>query len=240
MKTRPIQNNNTNKQPVFRGLPTGKISGKISEFFLNGGVGEGNSIAIDILGKAVLVPLVIIFNPLSKQPKEDKKYSAIKNPIAAGIQLGLEVPIFYYTSRMVRNLANKGLLDKAGSNFSYNAKAAKDIFIESFDKMLESSPGGLKESARGTLEMLKKKKLGQKTIGDLNKIIFSSKSHLKEQTKNALDNFNNINKRLFLLESRFSLIAALLAIPLMCAIENWVHPKVMKLIDKHKKVLDED
>lgn len=238
MKVNNIQNSNSHPPTTFSGLPTEKIT----QFFLkHENVGEATSIAIDILGKAVLVPLVIMFNPFSKksQSKEDKKYSAIKNPIAALIQLGLEVPIFYYTSNGIRNLANKGLLDnlKKSPNFSYNAKAAKNTFITSLDKMLILSPP---EADRLTditrlKQTLSKARPPQKTIRELNQFISSSGSNLKGQTKTALDNLNNVNKRLFHLESRFSFIAAILAVPLLCAIENWLHPKIMKLIDKRKQ-----
>lgn len=236
-----ISLNKKSPPAVFRGLPAKKIT----DFFLkNGNVGEKTSVLIDIFGKAVLVPIVIIFNGFSKQPKEEKKYSAIKNPTAALIQLGLEVPIFYYATKGVKNLANKGLLDK-DPNFSYNAKLHKNIFIESLDRLIKSNPPNPKiaKEITGLRSQLDKKGLTQKLIHDFNQVISkitsnSSSMNLKNQTKDALNNYNTVNKRLFQLGSRFSFLAALLLIPVVCGIENWLHPKIMKILDnrKNKKV----
>lgn len=230
-----------NPSGVFRGLPADKI-GKVSSFFLkNGNAGEATSVLVDIAGKAVLVPLVIMFNPFSKQKKEDKKYTAIKNPLAGLIQLGLEVPVFYYTAKGIKSLANKGLLDK-DPNFSYNAKLHKDMFLRNLDKLVKANPPNsqIADEIRNLTAQLHKKKLSQKLVYDFNQVISkfpptnSINSDLKDTAKKSLDNYKIIDKRLFHLGSRFSFIAALLLIPVMCAIENWLHPKVVSLFNNSK------
>ena len=238
MKVNNIRNGRIATTAMFRGSPINKITQFFSK---HENVGEASSILIDILGKGLLVPLVIMSNPFSKQSKEDKKYSAIKNPISATIQLGLEVPIFYFASKGARKLANQGLLDK-GRDFSYNAKSARDTFIASFDDMLKSSPpkgAEIKHIAK-LKQTLSKTRPPRKTIQELNQIISSSSTHLKQQAKKSLDNFNTTHKRLFHLESRFSFIVAMLAIPFVCALENWLHPKVMEFINKKDKDKDEE
>ena len=90
-------------------------------------IGEGTNIALDFIGKAILVPATIM--AASKEPKEKKEYSALKNPVAAAFQLMMEAPILMLGSSFVANLANKGKLDREGSNFSYNEKLYKLLSI---------------------------------------------------------------------------------------------------------------
>ncbi|GBF23624.1 hypothetical protein tpqmel_1028, partial [Candidatus Gastranaerophilus sp. (ex Termes propinquus)] len=104
----------TAQRPSFGALNPNRAS---SFFLKHKNIGEATSIAVDFLGKSLLVPLVIMLSPNKKQTKEEKQYSAVKNPIAAAIQLGLEVPIFYFTSKAVNKAANSGLLDD-GKNLS--------------------------------------------------------------------------------------------------------------------------
>lgn len=70
--------NNSQNIPDFKGGH--QMHAKIADKFAKmGNIGEGASIAADFLGKAVVVPAVIM--AASKEPAEKKEYSAFKNPL---------------------------------------------------------------------------------------------------------------------------------------------------------------
>ena len=68
-------------------------------------IGEATNIALDFSGKAILVPLIIMMT--SKEEKETKEYSALKNPVAATIQLAIEAPLLAIGSKIISTLANE-------------------------------------------------------------------------------------------------------------------------------------
>lgn len=192
-------------------------------------IGEGTNIALDFIGKAILVPATIM--AASKEPKEKKEYSALKNPVAAAFQLMMEAPILMLGSSFVANLANKGKLDREGSNFSYNEKLYKDKFIDSVksaakeDKNFESISSEL-------LEKLNKKGFGKNLKENFYDAIENSSISTKETLKKSLKEFDSTHKRLYHLQNRICFVAAIALTPILCKAEDYFFPKIMKLI-KH-------
>ena len=126
-----VQNNiSINNQTNFTGAS--KLSEKIAKKFAKAGnIGEGTSIACDFLGKAVVVPAVIML--ASSEPKENKEFSAFKNPVAAFIQLGLEVPVLMAGLKNMGGFVRKRLFfitKKAKKSFFYNEKNTKEKIIK--------------------------------------------------------------------------------------------------------------
>ena len=77
MNINRISANNT--KPAFKG-GLAAIQKNAAKTFANiEGIGEGASIAFDFLGKAIVVPAVIML--ASKEPVEKKEYSALKTPL---------------------------------------------------------------------------------------------------------------------------------------------------------------
>lgn len=174
--TRPVLNSRKNNLG-FSGinmLPKKIIiqfqKNNVNRFAKYAEIGEGSSIFLDFIGKFAIVPAMIIFNPFSKEDKDSKTYSALKNPLGAGIQFITEVAILSQLSNRINKLAKAG---KLGS--SYN------IAKLSGPKLAEA--------------------------------------HTK------LNLFNN----------RVCLAVALASTPIVCAIENWLHPKIMKALFPNKQ-----
>lgn len=194
-------------------------------------IGEGVNITLDFLGKAVLVPATIML--VSKEEKEKKEYSALKNPVAATLQLLMEVPILMYGSKLIEKLANKGKLDKEGSIFSYNEKAAKEGFTTALQEAAKKDET-LKTKSVELIERLNKKGLNS----NLKDAFQDSFEKLPEETskalKKSLENYDTTHKRLYHLQNRVCFVAAIVLTPLLCAAEDFLFPKVMKLLKGEK------
>ncbi len=202
--------------------------GRVTNFFVkHSDVSNATDMAFDIAGKGLLLPAVVAFHPTSKESKECKRYSATKNVVAAGIEVVLQVPVFYAIWNGVGKLGNKGLLDK-DSGYSFNSRS----FRKKFEQSLEDVAGldTLKK------ELKKKKGLTKRLTYEFEEAISNINNKVVTE---AFENFRKVDKRLFHLKSRFSFAGLLLTMPLVCAIENKVHPKLMELI-KRKKGDDDD
>lgn len=224
MQINGISTNNTN--PAFKG-GCAVLQRKFANTFANiDGIGEGASIAFDFLGKAVVVPAVIML--ASKEPKEKKEYSALKNPVAAIIQLALEAPILFFGSKVIENMANKGLLDKR-QNKQYNEKFFKDSFISTLEDTVKENPTDIKK-ARGLIDNINAKGLTKKIAETAEILIETLPEKSKDLAKKAFQNYSTAHKKLYHLQNRLCFAAAIILTPLICALENKLHPIAMNKI----------
>ncbi len=94
-------------------------------------IGEGNKGAVRILtklgkvnkeslgtvitaiGTAFVAPIFIAFNPISKEDKDTKIYSAMRQPISAVIALGIQLGVNKKFNNYLDTLASTGQLDRA-------------------------------------------------------------------------------------------------------------------------------
>ncbi len=192
-------------------------------------IGEGVNIALDFAGKAVLVPATIMV--ASKEDKGKKEYSALKNPVAATIQLMMEVPILMLGSKFIENLANKNKLYKPKSGISYNEKAAKDFFVKTLNEAGQSN-SSLKEACIELVEKLNKKGYSRNLKEDFEQAIQTHGADFKKPLKEALSNLDTTHKNLYHLQNRTCFIAAIILTPILCKAEDYFFPKVMNLIIK--------
>ena len=192
-------------------------------------IGEGVNIALDFSGKAVLVPATIML--VSKEDKEKKEYSALKNPVAATFQLLMEVPILMLCSKYVENLANRNKLNKIGGKISYNEKYAKDNFINMLNKA-SSENLELEKSCKEIVEKLDKKGFGKLIKEDFEQAIESFGGNYKKELIESLKNWDLTHKRLYHLQNRVSFVAAITLTPLLCKAEDYFFPKIMNKIIK--------
>ena len=226
-------NNVHNKTNFKAALPAKKLQEATGKYFSKfEQIGEGANIALDFIGKAVLVPAIIMTT--SKEEKEKKTYSAIKNPIGATIQLILEVPLLMLGSRYIEKIANQGKLDAKNSDFSFNEKAAKDNFVKTAKEMAEKD-STFKENASEFLKKVEEKGFTNQIKDDFDDIV----AQLDEtKVKGLVDSFKRMelsHRRLYHLQNRLCFAAALILTPVICAFENFLHPKVMNLIKKPKE-----
>ncbi len=208
-------------------LPT--LPQKISHTFANmDDIGEGTSIVLDFAGKAVIVPLTIMST--SKESKETTEYNALKHPVAGLIQLLIEVPTLILGRKYIKNSADKGHLDKE-LNRQYNEKFYEDIFISD---LKNSAVNSHQKAEAGTIiEKINKKGLSKKTIYAIDGYIETIAKPAQEGLKKTFSNYKTAHTKLGHLQNRLCFAAAILLTPLICALENKLHPIVMdKLYEK--------
>ncbi len=196
------------------------------------GIGEGASIAFDFLGKAVVVPAVIMLS--SKEPKEKKEYSAFKNPVAAVIQLLLEVPILYFGSKAIENAANKGVFDNDEKRL-YNEKFFKDKFVSSLNDTVKNNTD-IKDGADKIINSLNNKGLTKKIGENIENLIKTMPEETGKLIGQNYDKYKNVHRNLFHLQNRLCFIAAIVMTPILCALENKLHPVIMDKIYEKENV----
>ena len=74
--------------------------------------GETFNNVVTAVGTAGVAPIFIIHNPLAKEDKQTKEYTAARQPISALITLGAQVPIMKVYNNFLDNLAVKYHFDK--------------------------------------------------------------------------------------------------------------------------------
>ncbi len=196
-------------------------------------LGESMNIALDFSGKAVLVPATIMLT--SKEDEEKKQYSAFKNPIAATIQLLMEVPILFFGSKLIEKLGNQGKLDPKDGSTSYNASKAKEALIETIKNTFENEEPMRKANAHKHIEKLETKQLTRVLKEDVVEFFENSKGKDKEvlkTLKDAMENYDVTNKKLFHLSNRLCFATAIILTPLLCLVEDYTFPKIMNMIKK--------
>lgn len=189
-----------------------------------GEIGEGASIACDFLGKAIIVPAVIM--SVSKEPKEKKEFSAFKNPVAAVIQLALEVPVLIGGSKVVEKLADKGYFDKENSAFTYNQKKMRKSFVSLFKK--------LQPQKEEFIEKINKQGYSKHLAEDFHEFIKTVDPSVRKELGASFRKFENAYKNQFHLKNRLCFLTALILTPLLCGIENYIHPKIMNKVYKYE------
>jgi len=218
-----------NNAPYFKGRAANFQKRAANGFAKIDGVGEGVSIAFDFLGKAVVVPAVIMMS--SKEPKEKKEYSAFKNPVAAVLQLALEVPILFFGSMGIGKAANKGAFDTKDSK-RYNEKFYQDKFI----KELKNSAGENNSEVKNIVETIDKKGFSRKAAEGIEDFIKNASDNSKEALNQAFSQYKTAHTNLYHLQNRLCFAAAIILTPIICALENKFHPIIMDIIyeEEHK------
>ena len=224
-----VQNQPSINNTTFMGAAN--VSSKIAKSFAKAGdIGEGTSIACDFLGKAVVVPAVIML--ASDESRENKEFSAFKNPVAAFIQLGLEVPVLMAGSKIVGDLADKGFFDNSKNvkkGFSYNEKQQRQNFVDTFEKLADGSEK-LKNNSREFIKGIKEKGYTKKAAEDIVELLNGADDRVKNAAMTSFKNYEHARQNKFHLQNRICFVAALVLTPLLCAIENYIHPKIMNKI----------
>ena len=110
-----------NQAPNFKGIKPddvidyGKEIAKHSKPFANLlsklKDGEVMNILTTAFGTAVVAPIFIAFNPLSKKDKETKMYSALRQPISAVIAVAAQLGVANSFNHWAEKLASTGVID---------------------------------------------------------------------------------------------------------------------------------
>jgi len=80
--------------------------------YLNKSAGENLNNIITAVGTAAVAPFPIVFNPISKEDKETRLYSAYRQPISAGLVLGFQVPVMMAYNNHLDRVATYAKTDR--------------------------------------------------------------------------------------------------------------------------------
>lgn len=225
-----------NSSVPFQGKSTANFQKKFANSFAKiDGIGEGASIAFDFLGKALVVPAVIMIS--SKEPKEKKEYSAFKNPVAAVLQLALEVPILLLGSAAIEKAANNGRFDTKTSN-RYNEKLHKDIFVKELQDSFKDDENNIKQISE-TLNIIDKKGLSRKGIETFEDLIKTAPADKKDILEKTFSGYKSTHTNLYHLKNRLCFAFAIILTPLICYLENKLHPIIMDKIYEEEHRIEE-
>ncbi len=211
---------------IFNAGSSGKfesLKNKAVKYFSSAdSFGEGTNIAMDFLGKALIVPALILMSPSKKSSKDEKFFVAAKNPVGATIQLAMEVPILFGVSKWIGNLANRGVLDNGETDFSYNAKAAKEEFVKTANAAFEDN-AAMKAEMKPFVDNLEEKGLTRKLLFEFSDVL----QKLPQEAKKSLDNFKFTQRKLYHLQNRIAFAGAILMAPVIGILESRIHTKIM-------------
>ena len=83
-----------------------RMANSLEKFSSQGGEKIANY--INAAGKFAIAPMMIMFNPFSKESKENKEWAAIKQPVEALITLGVQLAALGLLFGRIDKLAAKG------------------------------------------------------------------------------------------------------------------------------------
>lgn len=83
-----------------------KMANSLEKFSSQGGEKIANY--INAGGKFAIAPLVIMYNPFTKESKENKKWAAIKQPVEAVITIAAQIAALGVLFKGIDKLASKG------------------------------------------------------------------------------------------------------------------------------------
>lgn len=173
--------------------------------------GELQSQLINAAFTTTLAPIMIAYNPFSKQDEKTKKYTALRQPISAGIALSVVLPMTWAINSFMDNLYNVGHFETIDLRLDPSKGYLKHAY---------KLTGGKKSAFNDYAEKIKKERMEFFTTlitEDPDNIIFDEKSKailvkgkdLKStqplkipnfETKQDLDKYleaNNLHKRTF-------------------------------------------
>ncbi len=225
-------------------------------FFYNLGnkTGEIQTTIINAIGTALVAPIFIAFNPISKEDKETREYSAWRQPISAVLavatQVGINIPLQSYIDKK----ASRGEL---GPDFDLSIKPAKsyvkgiakkrgyyrdkhhfkDLFETfksiKFIRVVKEKIGDvlgdskkMRELTAQANEMNKKAaKSGAETLYDnLGQLV---KQDAKTMVKQHI---NNVEANVKGLKVVTGLALSLATLPPTCTALNWIYPRFMEAV----------
>lgn len=105
-----------------------RISGFYKAFYKCKNLGgEMESTILNGVGKTLIAPIAIIFNPISSDDRDSRFYSAWKQPIEGIVSTVLQLGILVKANKYIHNLAQNGKLEKYNISRSAIKTVAEDI-----------------------------------------------------------------------------------------------------------------
>ncbi|MDD3593687.1 MAG: hypothetical protein PHX18_03565 [Candidatus Gastranaerophilales bacterium] len=202
------------------------IQNKLAKFFFNvkEKANENFNILVNALGTALVAPIFIAWNPISKENQDTKTYSALRQPISAVLAVLTQIGINTQANKYLDKLAHHG---KLGPAFDLSMNPPDKVLISS---MKNSLKGKTKEAA-ATILAAKKTELKNKQITKIVKGLRAQGykgEFIMKAAENAIEskitqNITNL-KRLKIFTGMFVTLAIM---PFTCWVLNWIYPRFM-------------
>lgn len=163
--------------------------------------GEHFNNAVTAIGTAGVAPIFIINNPLAKEDKATKKYTAARQPISAVITLAGQVPIMMAYNRMLDKYVTEHRLDRCDLHAAPPLSYYKDLVNSQTRKFLLENPELMGELSKDDIRYIKSlyydKEKNNAFFDELRKIrtfIHSSEPLPKEGKSKARTLYNALAK----------------------------------------------
>ena len=117
--------------------------------------GEHFNNAVTAIGTAGVAPIFIINNPLAKEDKATKKYTAARQPISAIITLAGQVPIMMAYNRMLDKYVTEHRLDRCDLHAAPPLSYYKDLVNSQTRKFLLENPELMGELSKDDIKYIK-------------------------------------------------------------------------------------
>lgn len=128
--------------------------------------GEHFNNAVTAVGTAGVAPIFIIHNPLAKEDKATKQYTAARQPISAIITLAAQVPIMSYYNDLVDKMATNYHLDRCDLSAAPPRSCLKSGIEHEYSKILRDDPSLLQVLKKGEIKDLIYQKLKDNAFHD--------------------------------------------------------------------------
>lgn len=102
---------------------------------LNKNKGEVQTQFINAFFTATVAPLFIAFNPISKQDKKTKEYTALRQPISAINAILISVPLTTLINRHTEMIASKGFIKSLDLRSCPDESYLKTLFAQDYNKV---------------------------------------------------------------------------------------------------------
>lgn len=243
-----------NEKELMKELPWFvRLSNMFKKDFFKGDVAN---VIITGLGTGLVAPLMINYNPLSKEDSDTKAYAAWRQPISAVIAVVTQVGITKQVEKTLKGMATEGRFGEkmnlriANMNSSVSKKCSaisdefaflsrknnidlNEYFKEKSIELFEKA-GLVKEKLPKRAELLKKRADG---IKELINNPEKAGAFLSEQVKKYSDKAKarkstagEIEKRFKNYKDNLGIGIALITLPFACGLLNWVYPRFMKAV----------
>lgn len=117
--------------------------------------GEHFNNAVTAIGTAGVAPIFIINNPLAKEDKNTKKYTAARQPISAIITLAGQVPVMLAYNKMLDNYVTEHRLDRCDLHAAPPLSYYKDLVNSQTRKFLLENPELMGQLSRDDIKYIK-------------------------------------------------------------------------------------
>lgn len=137
-----------------------KMANSLEKFSSQGGEKIANY--INAGGKFAIAPLVIMYNPFTKESKENKKWAAIKQPVEAVVTIAAQIAALGLLFKGIDRLAAKG---KIKFRLVEEAKKTGDIPKQILESVQNDKVKALAELSQNCLDIFKDRVGTVLTIG---------------------------------------------------------------------------